>query len=184
MLASANELVTKGDNSWMQSNNERKINNCLVVATIVYHIQIGFNTVCIWLNISPDNNVNVMGILFVCQNVLHWCCDYKIDNVALVKTNHILNRTYEIAEIAVFTVHHGTTLPTVSLYTAYTLHIVDVFYFVGTRYEHTAYRLEVDISPKTRFDYKVFFSFLCMHNLAAIPILATFNQNRKVSHRK
>lgn len=87
----------------MQSNNERKINNCLVVATIEYDIRIGFNTVCIWLNISPDNNVNVMGILFVCLNVLYWCCDYKIDNVALVKTNHILNRTYENADIAVFT---------------------------------------------------------------------------------
>lgn len=159
----------------MQSNNERKINNCLFVATILYGIRIGLNIVCIWLNISPDNNVNVMGILFVCQNVLHWCCAYKIDNVALVTTNHILNRTYEIAEIAMYTMGRRCEY---CLF-LYSIHILIVFYFVGTRFQHTSYCLRVDKSLETKIDYEVFSLFFCS-NL----IFAPFNQNRNDLHVK
>lgn len=135
----------------MQSNNERKINNCLVVATIVYFIRIGFNTVCIWLNISPDNNVNVMGILFVCQNVLHWCCDYKIDNVALVKTNHILNRTYEIAEMAVFTMgqrfEHSLFL--------YSMHNTHIYCVLFCWYSFWAYLIPFGSGHKPRNAFRL-----------------------------
>lgn len=67
--------------------------------------------------------------------------------------------------------------------TQFSVHIFIVFYFVGTRFEHTSFRLEVDKNPETQFDdIRFSISLLYLHNFGAILIFAAFNQNRNELH--